>query len=208
MRKKVLVMVRGAKPVRFKNNLLEGIRSFYFRKLTSDRGILDKDYIHLRKYLENDYDSVEIVHWNGEILNGDFSDAMLELSDILKKNKKNKIDVVGISAGGLISQRVLLYDKHIKINKLLLIGAIFREKKRLPNVKRIYNVYSEVDKMYSLVNGLLNDRKTPLLIGKNVKNISIKNIAHNDLCRNKKIKDSRRKEERLFEVYRNLLVFD
>jgi hypothetical protein len=136
--KKILIIVRGAKPLKFKNKFLEAIRSFYFRKLTSDRGILDKDYRGLFNYLEKDYDNVELVKWNGELLNGDFSDAILELDDLIKKYQGKKIDVVGISLGGLISQRVLLYNKKIKIRKLLLVGAVFREKKKLKNIKKIY----------------------------------------------------------------------
>ena len=208
MSKKILVIVRGARPIKFKNRFYEGIRSFYFRRLTSDRGIMDKDYIYLKRYLENDYDTLEMVKWDGEIFNGNFSEAILELSDILKKHRKSKIDVVGISLGGLISQRVLLYNEKIKINKLFLIGAIFKEKKKLANVKKIYNVYSQKDKLYSLVNEILAKRESPLLHGKNVKNVEVGGIAHNDLCRNVKIKNKGFKERRLFELYRNLLIFD
>ncbi len=208
MSKKILVIVRGARPIKFKNKFYEGIRSFYFRRLTSDRGIMDRDYIYLKRYLENDYDTLEMVKWDGEILNGDFSEAILELSDILKKYRKSKIDVIGISLGGLISQRVLLYNEKIKINKLLLVGAIFKEKKKLTNVKKIYNVFSDSDKMYSLVNEILAKRENPLLHGRNVKNVEVCGVAHNDLCKNVKIRNKRFKERRLFELYRSLLVFD
>jgi predicted esterase YcpF (UPF0227 family) len=204
--KKVLIIVRGAKPVRLKNKFYEKIRNFYFRKLTSDRGILDNDYRKLRKFLERDYDIVEMVKWNGEILNGDFSDAMLELDDLLKKHQKKKIDVIGISIGGLISQRVLIYNHNIKIRKLLLIGAMFREKLNMKNVKKIYNVYSEKDGLFYLANKILTKKQNPILKGKNVQNIILKNIGHNDLCRNKKLHGEKFKEEKLFELYLNLLL--
>jgi pimeloyl-ACP methyl ester carboxylesterase len=207
MKKRVLIIVRGAKLVKFNGRFLETLRGLYFRWLTSDRGILDKDYLKLRAFLENDYNKIESIHWNGDILHGDFSTALLELSDIIRKHKGSTIDVIGISMGGLIAQRALLYNPQIKINKLILIGAIFREKREVRHVKRIYNIFSEKDRMYQTANKLLTTREDPKLRGKNVSNISLKNVTHNDLCRNKKIKQSRRKEERLFELYRNLLLF-
>ena len=205
-KKRVLIIVHGAWPLRFRNKLLEKFRSKILGFLTSDRGITREDYHSFEKTCRKSYDKIEFLRWDGWIFrNPDLMRAETRLVNLLNRNKNNVLDIIAFSLGGIIVQDSLLSSKAIKINRVIFVGAIHNKDIILKNVKTIFNVYSKTDRMFRFANDLYVGLGNITLIGKNVKNICLDNVSRNDLCRNKLIFFNRKKRIYLYNLYNRLL---
>jgi hypothetical protein len=203
---KVLIIVRGLVPPHFKNHLAENTKNYVLNKLTSQRGIITKDYYRLAKYFKKYYDVVEVLDWDGNLIkNPTCSKPIKNLKELFNKYKKESIDIIAVSLGGFIFQKTLSEIKDIKIQKVLYIGAVHNGKHLLKNVKKVINVYSTFDKMYFFANNLYEGVGNTFLNGKNVWNLSLDNISHNKLLSNILIKEPTINKKRLCDLYRSLL---
>ncbi len=205
-KKRVLIIVHGAWPLRFRNRFLEMIRSKILGFLTSDRGVIRGDYHSFEKTCRKFYDKVEFLRWDGWIFkNPNLKNAELRLVKLLNKNKDNDVDIITFSLGGLIVQNSLLRSGAVKINRVIFVGAIHKKDILLKNVKKVFNIYSKTDAMFNFANDLYVGFGNIDLLGKNVKNISLTDLSHNDLRRNKLIFFNRKNRVYLYTLYNRLL---
>lgn len=205
--KRVLIIIRGAKPVHFKNKLLEDARNFVFNKLTSTIGLMNESYEKLAKFFKKDYSIVELLKWNGKITNDPaLREPIGELSRLLKKYSNKNIDIIAVSLGGFIAEKTLSQINGIKIKNLLYIGAVHDDKYNNQKISRMINVYSKKDKMFFFTNDIYDGKGNHELNGKNVVNVAFNNVAHDELCSNIELREAGYGGKRLYEVYRDLLM--
>jgi hypothetical protein len=201
-KKRILIIVHGAWPIKLRLRFIDKIKEKIMDTLTCKRGITRRDYHNFKKYIKKDYDEIKVLRWSGGITkNFDITPAKKHLKDLLKKHKKDKVDLICFSLGGLVSEETLKESPEIKINKLLLAGTINKPYTKIKNCKKIVNIYSKKDKLQVLGefvygNTIERDIKTS-----NVKNIELTEVRHDELCKNKRIKT-----QRLYEFYKNLLL--
>lgn len=208
-KKKILIIVHGVWPFKFKNKFLEKARRVLFRKLTAERGILRGDYKQLADFLKEDYDSINFLKWNGGIILGrDILPAVKRLKNMIKKNKDHDIDIIGVSMGGYITQRALMELQNIGINRVLYVGAVHKCNHDFKNVKVAINVYSKLDKVFVLANDFYNGLGNAFLKGSSIVNIGLPDVKHEDLCKNTKFNKGIIKDFSLFTFYKNLLKSD
>jgi len=205
-KKRILIIVHGVWRIYFKNKLLDAIEFKILDPLTDSRSMKREDYHRFAEFLKEDYDKIIFFRWSGKPygMNGEFR----RLSKMLEKYKKEQIDIIAVSLGGKITYKALLNSPKIKINKLLYIGAIHDSHKKLKNVKKIINVYSNFDKLFFLANNFYVGLGNAFLRGVNVCNKPLENFRHDELLLNKPLKNSKIREKSLYDYYRNLLLGD
>ncbi len=202
---KVLIIVHGAWPIRFHKRIFEKIRRVLFTPLTATRSIIRKDYHRFSDYIGQEYEKIEFLRWSGGLSKKiDINPAVSHLSQLLNRYKNKKIDIISFSLGGLITQLALNHNKKIKIRKILFAGALHKPKLEIKNSSSISNVYSSKDKMLKLGEYFYTGTTNETLKWKNVKNIEITDLIHDNLCQNKKINIDG-KNQKLFEFYKSLL---
>lgn len=207
--KKVLIIIHGAWPLRFKNKFLEGARRILFGKLTSEIGILRADYRELASFLKEEYDEVKFLKWDGKVMhNQSILPAIKSLENLLRKYKHSKIDLIAVSLGGYIAQRALKNIPEIKINKIIYLGAVHSGKHEFKNVNTGINIYSKLDKLFILANNFYVGLGNAFLRGSSIVNIALPDIKHKDLCKNTKITKGIASGFGLFDLYKNLLKND
>jgi len=206
--KKVLIIIRGAKPLdHFKSNLLENSKKLILKKLSTKKGFVKENYLKLAKYLSKYYDKVLLLKWDGDIIkNPSLSIPIQELKQLLKKLKNVDIDIIAVSLGGYILEKALQKKRLNKINKILYIGAVHNSKQLIGGANKIINVYSTSDNMFFFSNSIVEGFGNFVLKGKNVINIALDNLTHDSLLQNKRIKQYGLKEKSLYELYKNLLT--
>ena len=209
-KKEVLIIVRGASISYPKNKFVQKIERSFLRGLTSEVGIADEDYAKMARFFEKNYKNIETLRWDGDIWkNPSISLPIKELDRLIKKYKKSQIDIIAVSLGGLIAQKAISQNKNAKVNKLLYIGAVHgKENHNIKNIGLIFNIYSGRDKVFTLLNDLYNGIEGGVIHGENVVNICLKEIAHEDWCKNLALKDKSLKRMPLFEFYKDLLLKD
>jgi DNA-binding winged helix-turn-helix (wHTH) protein len=207
-KKKVLIIVRGAKPApHFNNGKIEKLRNYILRGLSSKLGILKRSYTKLADYLIENYDSIELLKWDGDIMkNPSLSVPVSELKKLLAKHKYSDIDIIAVSIGGHILEKTFSEKSFNKINKVLYIGAVHNGRAKLRGINKMINIYSKLDKMFFVSNDLIEGFGNFALKGQNVVNIVLKNIRHDELLHNKKINQADIQEKQLYQLYRNLLL--
>ena len=205
-KKRILIIVHGVWPIKFRNKLLEKIRSKILGILTSDRGIISSDYHLFERFVKKFYDEINFLRWDGRLFkNPDLITAEKRLTNLLNRNIHNEIDIIAFSLGGFIVQNSVLISKKIKVHHLIFVGAVHKRDIILNNVKKIFNVYSKKDLMFKFANDIYEGFGNIDLRGKNVKNIALRDMDHNDLCKNKLIFFNHKKRTYLYKLYVNLL---
>jgi len=206
MKKKVLIIVHGVFPKRFRNNLAENFRSIILSTLTSEGGIKRKDYHKLADYLRQDYDCVELLPWNGKIRrHRDLDPAIKRFVKMLRKYRRWQISIIAVSLGGLIAQEALIQVPEVSVKHLVYIGAVHSGKHNLKNVRHTFNIYSKIDKMFFFANDIYEGMGNAFLRGEKVINLPLPNIRHGDLCRDLDLDKEFSKEKSLFGFYRRIL---
>jgi hypothetical protein len=206
-KKRLLVIVHGAKMPICKKGFLCRNYNKVMNFLTSPRGMLSLDYRKFKKYMKPHYDKVILFKWSGGIFRFyDLERSANRLKKILEKKKKRyNIDIAAFSLGGFVSERALEMVKELKIGKFVLIGAVHEPKFNFEVSEIVHNVYSEVDKLALLANNFygLAFRKDFKIKHKKVKNYSFRNLKHDDLSQNLFVADV---GKNLYDVYRGLLL--
>jgi len=207
-RKKVLIIVRGASPYHFKNRFFEKIKRYLMRKLASESGILAEGYGQMINFFKKDYKTIETLKWHGNIWeHPDIKPPIEELDKIVKRYRKFQIDIIAVSIGGAITEKVLSKNKKIKVNKLIYLGAVHQKSKHnFSNVAQTINIYSMKDKFFFLVNNIYHGIGGAIISGKNVFNIVLNGIAHDKWCRNIALNEKFLKHKHLYDLYRDLLL--
>ncbi len=206
--KRVLIIVRGASPYHFKDKTAEKAKRYLMKSLASEAGIVAEGYKQMTDFFKEDYKTIETLRWNGNIWqHPNINPPMNELDKLVKKYKNFNIDIIAVSVGGAITEKVLTENKNIKINKLIYLGAIHqKENHDFKNVKQTINVYSAKDKFFFLVNDIYKGIGGAIISGKNVINLALNGIAHDKWCRNIALNEKFLKHKRLYELYRDLLL--
>jgi hypothetical protein len=204
--KKVLIIVHGAWMVKFHLRIIEFFKDKLLKLTNAGRGIIKSDYHNFKRYMEKGYDKIETLKWSGGILKKqDIKPAITHLSRLLNKNKKEKVDIIAFSLGGLITQLALNQNKNIPINKIIFAGSIHDPKIKILNSNKIINVYSKRDKFLEIAEYLYTKATNENLKWKNTFNIEIKDLIHDNLCQNKTILLNGKKMH-LFDYYKQLLL--
>ncbi len=205
-KQKVLIIVHGAIQPEFKAKPIQRAERFLLGELTSPKGIVMGDYDFLAKALESDYDTVEILKWDGKLFKvRDIEPAIKSLVVLLVKYQDKEVDLIAVSLGGFIVQEALLRNPSLKVNKLLYLGAVHKGNPNLKNVRQAFNIFSIVDKMFFLANNLYEGIGNAFLRGQNVVNIPLPNVNHDELCKNKTLGTGYLKNKSLFELYKGIL---
>jgi hypothetical protein len=206
-KKRVLIIMRGIKPLQFENNLFNKTRDFLFGKSNPNIGIPKEHYDDIALFLNKDYDVVEQVKWDGSVFNNPtLSVPINALKNLLGKHKHSDVDILAVSLGGHILERAFTKKGANKINKILYIGAVHRGDRKIHGVNKFINVYSLTDKVFLWANDVIEGLGNLALKGENVLNIALNGVGHAELLSNKKIKQKGIKEKQLYELYRNLLI--
>ncbi|MBM3247672.1 hypothetical protein FJZ17_04000 [Candidatus Pacearchaeota archaeon] len=201
-KKRVLIIVHGAWPIKLRLRVIEKVKENILDFLTTKRGITRRDYHKFKRYMEEEYDIIEVLRWSGGLTkNFDIKPAKKHLKNLLRKHKREKVDIISFSLGGLVSQEALKECPDIKINNVLLAGTINNPEINFKNCSKVFNVYSEKDKFQDIAELFYEKTIDKKIRSKNVKNIALKEVRHDELCKNKRIKT-----QRLYEFYKNLLI--
>jgi hypothetical protein len=158
------------------------------------------DFKKLKSYLKKDYDKIFILRWPRTVLRKDIEKSSLKLKNFLEKYKREKIDIVSFSIGGLITEKAINRIS-TKINKCILSGAIHKFKLNLRRIEKVYIIESELDIIKKIGNKIYGKTKIPS--SRKIKKIILKNIPHGYFSKNIYIYELRKK---LYEFYRELLI--
>lgn len=205
-KRRVLIIVHGAWRVRLHNKTLDKGLANTLDILTSYTGITRKDYHNLARYLKKHYDVIEIFRWDGLVppRAKDIPESKL-FKRLLDKYADDSVDIIAVSLGGYVVENGLKKSKN-KIEKILYIGAVHSRKHLPKNAKKIINVYSGIDKMYEYANDLYEGFGNAVLSGKNVLNVALEKVRHDELGRNILLKEKKIREKSLYALYKFLLL--
>lgn len=116
-------------------------------------------------------------------------------------SSKYNIILVGTSLGGLIAMDALNDIQENKISNLVLVGSINKKKTVLFDHIKILNIYSKKDKLARFAIRLLHPISgSQILEGKNVVNINISGIRHDQMFMNHKITSGIYKDKTIGEA--------
>jgi pimeloyl-ACP methyl ester carboxylesterase len=205
-KRRVLIIVHGAWRANLHNKSLNQGISKALNLLTAAHEITRKDYHSLVRYLKKHYDVVELFRWDGRALPRakDIPESK-SFKNLLDKYRDDSVDIIAVSLGGYVVEMGLKKSKN-QIEKILYIGAVHNRKHIPKNAKKIINVYSGIDKMYMYANNLYEGLGNAVLDGKNVINIPLKNVRHDELGTNILLKGEKFAEKKLYNLYRYLLL--
>jgi len=205
MRKDLVIFVPGAKYIKSKYDLLEkSIIKFY--ELTNIRQPVYINYAKLwEKRLKKSSNEVIWLHWNGGISFISKYLATRKLKRIIKHYKNtHNIHVVGLSLGGeIVLESAKDLDKQIK--SIVLLCSINKNKNI--NLKlKILNIYSPDDLFEKISVKVMSPFQGGVLLkGKNVKNISIPHLRHEDFCLDKVIKNGKYSGKRISSIVNSFI---
>ena len=205
-KRRVLIIVHGAWRVNLHNKALKKGVERVLGLLTAKHQIQRKDYHNLAKYFKKNYDIIELFRWDGRAppRAKDIPESK-SFKNLLDKYKDDSVDIIAVSLGGYVVERGLRGSKN-RINKILYIGAMHSGKHIPKNAKKVINVYSGKDKMYKYANNIFEGFGNTVLKGKNVLNVVLEKVRHDELGRNILLKEKKIREKSLYALYKVLLL--
>ena len=200
MSKKIIIIVPGAKYIKSRSNFMQGL-ILVFYKLTRIMHPVDSNYAKDWRYFFSRKDERVIwLHWGRGFTNLSKWFAVRKLKRLLKHYESYSITLLGMSLGGEI---VLEAAESFpgKIKRVIVIASTNEKKKFNLGDTPVINIYSIKDffqklavKTLSPIAGSVN------LVGSNVLNIRLPNLAHDEILANKKIKSGKFKDKTILEV--------
>lgn len=176
-----IILINGSKNYNQKSNWIKATSKAISKNLFGEK--TQENMNSFEKFLkEHNYD-VKQFKWNGKLEISKIREEAKKLHRELKKEKN--ILIVAKNNGGLLAQFALLGLNH----KLIQIAT--------PNVQTktnlyVINIYSNTDKIqkagikyYQLLTGHISSRK---MYGKNVRNISMDGLNHDEFDKKDKYK--------------------
>jgi len=205
MKKKIVIIIPGAKFIKSKNKFMQFIiLSFY--SLTN---VMHPIYINYaggwKEFFARKNSHVIWLHWSRGISLFSKWIAIRKLKRLIKHYKNYDIVVVGMSLGGEIALEVAEKFPN-KIKKIILVGSANEKSVFNTGNTKIINLYSKKDKFQEFaVKALSPIFGSVQLRGPNVKNINLPGITHDKFFANTKIKYGKYKGKNISETIENFI---
>lgn len=205
MKRELVIFVPGAKYIQASNNWFERMVGAFYTAINFLVPPKKNYSISWAKALKKKNRDVIWLHWGGGITLVAKWRAVRKLKKLIEHYKNtHNIYLVGLSLGGEIVRATIPFtDGEVK---LVILLCSTNERTKINTKTRIFNVYSPNDKFAKFsAKELAPFRGGILLEGKNVKNMSIPNLRHEDFFLNRKIKSGKYRGKRMSDVVNNLL---
>jgi len=198
-KKELIIMVPGAK---FAKSVIRPFQRIilYFYKITHIYKPIYTNYIRIwKENFKEDGKECIWLHWGRGISPISKYFAVKRLVRLIEKYKNTRnINIIGISLGGEIALEASRYFSKGEVSKIILICSTNEIRKVNFRKTKIINVYSPFDIFASISAKVL----APLhggtrLIGKNVKNIVLPKITHEQFCEGAEISSGKFKGIRI-----------
>ncbi|MFH1358691.1 MAG: hypothetical protein ABIH37_02285 [archaeon] len=145
-------------------------------------------------------------YWSRKVDNFSLKIAERRLKKVLDSYKNKNIKLVGISIGGQIILETLMKKSYDNVSKIIFIGSINGYHKINFKHKKIINLYSKKDFLtYISIKILSPFHGSRRLYGKNIKNIILPNLTHNQICSDAKVEKGRFKGKSITQIITQLL---
>lgn len=206
-KKDLIIIIPGIKYLKSHSNLGQGVIGTLYN-LTHVFHPVYFDYAKnwKRELLNKGHKSI-ILTWERKIDPISRYLAIRKLKKkIYQKSKKYNVTLIGISAGGEIILETLK-EKNIepRLKKAILLASL-NETTNIESKVPIINIYSPYDlflkiaiKTFAPIHGGLK------LVGKNIKNIKLPKITHDEFCSAKKIKQGKYKNKTIVQLVNSFI---
>ncbi len=206
-KKELIIVIPGAKYIRSSLPFIQKTILFFYH-LTNTRDPVYSNYaLTWKNKLYKKNRQVTWLHWGRGISAISTWFAVRKLKKIINKYKNtHTISIVGISLGGEIALETLKFFPDSTFDKIILLASINGHAKIKNNTVRIFNLYSLNDtfakistKVWAPVHGSM------ILNGKNVTNVEIDGMSHDQFCSDALIREGRFTGKSIFEVVNSYL---
>ena len=206
LKNEVILFVPGAKDLSKWPGITQSIVLFFSKVLRFKPTYHDQVKVWKQKFIFKRR-RVVWMHWDRGI--GLISKwfAKRKLSKLLKHYISDNVKLVGVSLGGDIILEVIRGNKYNNLKKIVLVCSINEIKNISFEHPKIVNIYSRKDnfsriaiELYSPIHG--GDR----LIGKNVENVEIPNMTHDEFCNDAEIKGGKYKGKSVTWLVKHFLT--
>jgi len=207
MEKEIVIIVPGAKYIKSRAKFMQKLILLFYR-LTR---IYKPEYHNYSKEWQMKFNSdnrmVFWLHWSRGISFISKFFAKRRLLKLIKQYQNKRIKLVGISLGGEIILEVLQKIKNHSVKKVILVCSTNENKNIKLNSTKITNIFSEKDLFARFAIEILSPfHGGQKLYGKNVKNVLIPEMTHDEFCSDSKIKKGKYKGKSITEIVNSFLV--
>jgi pimeloyl-ACP methyl ester carboxylesterase len=200
MKKKIVVIVPGAKFIKSRNKFVQSVIVFLYRLTNTNNPVYNNYADGWKPFFASRNENVIWLHWSRGFTNISKNFAVRKLNRLLKNYKTYEVTLVGMSLGGEI---VLESARNFKgcVKKIILVAST-NEKERFNEGKaKVINIYSSEDDFQKLAIKVLSPIYGSVhLKGKNVTNVNLPGIAHDRFFANVKVGSGKFKDKTISEV--------
>jgi hypothetical protein len=205
--KEVVIIVPGAKYIKSRAKFMQKLILLFYR-LTR---IYKPVYHNYSKEWENKFNSKDRIvfwlHWSRGISFISKFFAKRRLIRLIKQYQNRNIMLVGISLGGEIILEVLQKIKNHSVKKVILICSTNENKNIKLNSTQIINIFSEKDLFSKFAIEILSPfHGGQKLYGKNIKNVLIPEMTHDEFCSDSHIRRGKYKGKSVTEIVNSYLI--
>jgi hypothetical protein len=185
MKKELVIFVPGARHRWSKKKLFSNIIINFYNFLNKSAGSPNRNPATIwASALKKKHKEVFWLHWSGGVTHIEKWLAVRKLKKIINQYKNtHHIHLIGLSLGGEIVLEVL--PKFEKFIKSAILICSTNEKTKFNSKTKIFNIYSPDDSFGQVATKILAPFKGGILLkGKNIKNISLPGMSHENFCLN------------------------
>ncbi len=206
-KEEIIIIVPGAKYIKSRAKFMQKL-ILYFYYLTR---IYKPVYYNYSKKWEKKFDSpnrkVFWLHWGRGISSISKFFAKRKLARLISHYKNKDISLVGVSLGGEIILELLPELKNHEIKRIILVCSTNENKNINFNSTEIINIFSEKDLFAKFAIEILSPfHGGQRLYGKNIKNVLIPEMTHDEFCSDSYIKKGIYKGKSVTSVINSFLI--
>lgn len=190
-RKEIVIIVPGA----LETSYYHGWIIIFFKHILQFFGVVYPVHRHRDVWKNKIHSKDGIVYWmpwNGWVDLVSIAIAKKRLRKLIKEQQNKKISIVAVSLGTKIVLDVIKNMENENIKKIVLVCGVNDYRKSNFKHQKIINIYSMEDSF----SGLAISIYAPFsggkkLVGKNIKNVIVPGMTHDDFSSNEKIKSGK-----------------
>jgi hypothetical protein len=204
--KEVVIVVPGAKYIKSRAKFIQNLIYIFYKATRIFKPVYTNYAKEWAKKFDNNNKMVFWLHWSRGITTFSKWRAIKRLKRLIKIYDSHPIKLVGISLGGEIILELLSKWENHSVKKIILVASTNENKNVQINNTKIINIFSRKDLFAQLSIGVLSPFfGGQKLNGKNVKNIILPNITHDEFCSDVKIKEGKFKGTTITELINRFL---
>jgi predicted SpoU family rRNA methylase len=205
MKKRVVIIVPGTRILKKWPNFIQIPANIFINLFKFKVPSLDNTK-HLKESIKNKKVKVVVLRWSQGFTRLSKWFAQKKLKNLLRKYKDYEVKIVGVSMAGDIITETLKNVQPKNVKKVILVGSLNSNQKINFKTPKIVNIYSQSDNFIKLATKVLSPiTGGQKLIGKEIENIVIPEITHQDFLGKTKIPKGKFKDKTILEVINHFL---